>query len=61
LAIANESVSARTPTPIPPPITTRTDPPVTAVAFAVISDFESMSSGNPAESAARIKRLIPKA
>ena len=61
MAIANESVIARTPTPIPPPTTTNTEPPVTAVAFAVMSDFESISNGNPAESAARIKRLIPKA
>ena len=59
--MANESRSARTPTPMPPPITTKTVPPVTAIAFAVMRDFESTKSGRPAESAARIKRLIPKA
>jgi hypothetical protein len=42
-------------------ITTKTDPPVTAIAFAVINDFESINKGRPADKAARIKRLIPKA
>ena len=46
---------------MPPPITTNTEPPVTASAFAEISDFDSISNGNPAESPARMRRLIPKA
>ena len=46
---------------MPPPNTTRTEPPVTAMAFAVTNEFESTSKGRPAERAARIKRLIPKA
>ena len=42
-------------------MTTKTEPPVTAIAFAVTKDLESTSNGKPAESAARIRRLIPKA
>ena len=57
----NESTKARTPTPIPPPITTNTDPPVTAIAFAEISERGSISNGRPADNPARIRRLIPKA
>ena len=59
--MVRESTTARTPTPIPPPTTTRTEPPVTAIAFAVISDRVSTKRGRPAESAARIKRFIPNA
>ena len=60
-ARAAPSTKARTPTPIPPPKTTSTDPPVTAIAFAVIKDLASINKGRPADSAARIKRLIPNA
>ena len=34
---------------------------MTASALALISDLDSITSGNPAESPARIKRLIPNA
>ena len=60
-AIAAPSTSARIPTPMPPPRTTNTEPPVTAIAFAVIRDLESIRSGSPADKAARINRLIPNA
>ena len=46
---------------MPPPITTRTDPPVTAIALAVISDLESTNKGRPADKAANINLLIPNA
>ena len=51
----------KSPTPIPPPKTTKTEPPVTAIAFAVIKDLASTNKGSPADKAARINRLIPNA
>ena len=55
------SINWRKPRPIPPPITTHTEPPVTARAFAVIRDLLSIINGIPAESPARINRLTPNA
>ncbi|CAB4670073.1 unannotated protein [freshwater metagenome] len=46
---------------MPPPITTSTDPPVTAIAFAEISERGSISNGKPADNPARINLFIPKA
>ena len=60
-AFDDASRSCRIPSPIPPPSTTQTEPPVTARAFADIKSFGVVISGIPAESPARINRLTPNA
>ena len=46
---------------MPPPTTTKTDPPVTAIAFAVTRELGLTNKGSPADNAAKINRLIPNA
>ena len=47
--------------PIPPPITTESDPPVTANALALIRLGRSIIKGRPAERPASSKRFTPNA
>ena len=60
-ALDEPSRSCRIPSPIPPPSTTQTEPPVTARAFAEIKSFCVVISGIPADSPARINRFTPNA
>ena len=60
-AEALASSSLRIPSPIPPPRTTQTEPPVTASAFAEISELGGTIKGIPADKPARIKRFTPNA
>ena len=60
-AEAYVSRSLRIPSPMPPPRTTQTDPPVTAIALADINECGVVIKGIPAESPARINLFTPNA
>ena len=61
LALVSASLILRIRSPRPPPRTTATEPAVTASAFEAISAVGGETKGIPAESAARINLLRPKA